>query len=144
MPTAGLLLWLKLRKIRSVIIYFVSAANLVCYMIWVGAMVLINSPIFFRWSTEFKDLDPIFFTAATLTFVEGPLLATVGSFIPLIISVIAKPGEHRFFIPANLLMSILWASSIIAPIQATRESSIGGIRGAEIADCENLSENFEN
>jgi hypothetical protein len=115
MPAAGLLWWLKLRKIRSVIIYFVSGANLVCYMIWVGAMVLINSPIFYRWSTEFKDLKPILYTTAILTFVWFPFVATVGSFILLTTTLIAKPGEHRFLVPANLLMFILWATSIIAP-----------------------------
>jgi len=114
-PAAGLLWWLKLRGIRSVIIYFVSGANLVCYMIWLGAMVLADSPIFYRWSSESKDLDVIFFMTPTFLFVLCPLAATAGSFILLITTLIAKQGEHRFLVPANLLMLILWATSIIAP-----------------------------
>jgi hypothetical protein len=114
-PAAGLLWRLKLRGIRSVIIYFVSGANLVCYMIWLGAMVLAHSPIFYRWSSESKDLDVIFFMTPTFLFVFCPLVATVGSFILLITTLIAKQGEHRFLVPANLLMLILWATSIVAP-----------------------------
>jgi hypothetical protein len=114
-PAASLLCWLWLRKIRSVILYFASCANLGCYLLWLGTMVTVRSPIFYRWSSESKNLDFVLFVIPAFTFVLWPLFATVGSFILLIASCMAKQGERRFLVPANLLMLILWASSIVAP-----------------------------
>ena len=115
-PAVGLLWWLKLRKIRSVIIYFISGANLVCYLLWLGAIGIVGSPSFYRWSSESKDhLRIVLSVIPPLTLVVIPPAATVGSFIFLITSFVARPGEHRFLLSANLLTLILWASSMIAP-----------------------------
>lgn len=115
-PAAGLLLWLKLRKIRSVILYFVSVADILCYSLWLGAITLIGSPTFYRWSSGSKvDLRIALSATASLMLFVVPLAATVGSFILLITSFISKPGERRFLVPANLLTLILWGSSLIAP-----------------------------
>ncbi len=114
-PAAGLLWWLKLRKIRSVIIYFISGANLVCYLLWLGATGIIGSPSFFRWSSESTDLRFVLSVISSVTLLVIPIAATVGSFFMLMMSFIARPGERRFLVPANLLSLILWASSMIAP-----------------------------
>jgi hypothetical protein len=99
-PAAALLVWLKLRKVRSVILYALSASNLLCYPLWLGAISL-------------RAAAP--FVAAPFVLVAIPLAATAGSFLMLIATIFAKPGEHRFLVPANLLMLILWGSSMVAP-----------------------------
>jgi hypothetical protein len=114
-PAAGLLLWLKLRKIQSVIIYFVSMASLFCYLLWLGATMFVGSPSFFRLSSESKDLQIVLGAFGSFTLFAIPVAASVGSFILFIASFIAKPGEHRFLVPANLLTLVLWASSMVAP-----------------------------
>ena len=115
-PAAGLLWWLKLRKIRSVIIYFISLANLVSYLLWLGAMLIVTSPSFYRWSVESKgNLRVVLSVIPPLMFLASPFAAAAGSFILLITSLIAKPGELAFLVPANLLAFILWGFSMIAP-----------------------------
>jgi hypothetical protein len=116
LPAATLLGWLKFRKIRSVIIYFISLANLVSYLLWLGAMLIVTSPSFHHWSLESKgDLRVVLSVIPPLMFFAIPFAAAVGSFILLITSFIAKPGELAFLVPANLLAFVLWGFSMIAP-----------------------------
>jgi hypothetical protein len=110
-PAACLLLWLKFRKTQSPIIYFVSSANLVCYLLWLGAMVILHSPNFYRWYSEFKDL---YFVPAFVVFIL-PFVAVFASFILLIACLVLRPREQLFLAPANLLLLILWGSSITWP-----------------------------
>lgn len=114
-PAAGLLWLLGRRNARSAILYFVSCVTLFCYILWSGTVAVVLSPSFARWSSELKKPDLAFSNIPLLVFIFLPLSATICSFILLIASCWAEPGEHRFLIPANLLMFILWVTSIIAP-----------------------------
>jgi hypothetical protein len=108
LPAASLLVWMWLRKIKSVIIYLFSSANLVCYLLWFGAMVVLHSESFYRWWSEFKDLHLI----SAFVVVLCPLVAVLASFILLVACIVPKPREQLILFPANLLMLILWGSSI--------------------------------
>lgn len=111
LPAAGLLWWVWIRKISSVIIFSFSSTSLVCYLLWLGAMVILHSQNFYRWWSEFEGLH---FVAAFVVFL-CPLVAVLVSFILLVACIVPRPREQLFLFPANLLMLILWGSSITWP-----------------------------
>ena len=107
-PAAGLLWWAWLRKVKSAITYTMISANLVCYLLWVGAMVILLSPNFYRWYSEFKVL----YLVPVFVVVLWPLAGVLVSFILLVACIVPRPRERLFLVPANLLLLVLWGSSL--------------------------------
>jgi hypothetical protein len=112
-PAAGLLLWLKIRKPQSPILYFISCTNLFSYTLWLSALSFEHSMAFYRWSTELRNSHFLSYTLPLWAMLFWPFCATVFSFIFVPISITAKPGEHRFLVPANILLFLLWLYSFI-------------------------------
>jgi len=69
----------------------------------------------FRWMLDYKPLVFMFINLPAFLFFIVPFFWTMIAFVLFMVSFGAQPGERRFFVPANLLMLILWASMIVAP-----------------------------
>jgi hypothetical protein len=114
--TASVLLWFwKRRGIKSILLFFLSCANLVCFVVWLA----INGAVYAM--AKSPNLRPMIYNGSsavmaalfTITFL-WPYVATVAAFILFALSYAAQPGEHKFLVPANLLMLVSWASTIVA------------------------------
>jgi hypothetical protein len=114
-PAVVILWYLKLRGIRSRIFNIISCANIVCYLLWLLGMVTVHTPIVYRWISECKPAIPVLMFFSAFLFVLWPIFASMVSFVLFMASFGVQPGERRFFVSANLLMLILWASTIVAP-----------------------------
>jgi hypothetical protein len=109
-PAIAILLFWKTRRIESGALYRASWANAFGYLLWLVAMTttaILSHYSAFRWMV-FSPLP------ATLAFFL-PFLACVGSLLLCLLCVRAKQIERLFVALPNLLMLILWVSSIVAP-----------------------------
>jgi len=109
-PTiVALLVWKKLR-VESKTFYQFSWANPICYLLWILAIgstnILIHS-VKSSWIT-FSMLP------ASVAFI-WPFFAAFGSLCLCLLCGRANPKEQAFVLLPNLLMLILWGSSIVAP-----------------------------
>ena len=107
-PAIAILLFWKRRRVESVALYRASWANPFGYLLWLIAM---NTTAVLSHSTAFRWMV---FLPATLAF-PLPLLSCVGSLFLCLLCVRAKQVERMFVALPNLLMLILWTSSVVAP-----------------------------
>ena len=98
------------------VFYFVSSANLVCYLLWLGVVVAGYHPSTHRHISEYSErLALAYMSLGSLMVFVWPIFASMVSFVLFAASFGSEPGERRFLIPANLLMFILWVSLIAMP-----------------------------
>ena len=109
-PTIIVLLLWRRKGVERRTLYQASWANPFAYLLWLAAMILVailfHRPRFLWISST---LVP-----ASLAFAY-PLLLSFGSLILCVLCVRAKQKEQPFIILSNLLMLILWVSSVVAP-----------------------------
>ena len=105
---AGGLLWAwKRRGIKSTILYLLSSASFFCFVVWLA----INGAVYaMAKSPTFRPMiyhgPPAVMAVLFAILVLWPYIAAIGTLILLASSYAAQPGEHRFLVPADLLMQI--------------------------------------
>jgi hypothetical protein len=111
----GLLLFWKCRGIKSILLYFLSCANILCFVAWLS----INGAVYAM--ARSPNLRPMIYygpqavQVGLVVFTYGwPFVASVAAFCLLVVSLLAQPRELPFIVPANLLMLFLWAFTIVA------------------------------
>jgi hypothetical protein len=109
-PAIAILLFWKRRRVESVTLYRASWANPFCYLLWLIAM---NATAIL---SHYTALRWMVFSSLPATLAVGlPFLSCIGSLILCLLCVGAKQVERMFVALPNLLMLILWISSVVAP-----------------------------
>jgi len=106
-PAAVLLLW-KRAGILSKHLYSSSWANVIAYCVWLTLEVLLNR-------IGRIPAAPKLFDALVGFLIGSPLIASSCSLVLIILSLSAERDEKWTMASSNVLMIVLWASSLIAP-----------------------------
>jgi hypothetical protein len=107
-PAGAALLWWKRAGIHSKHLYSSSWANVIAYCIWLTLGVLLNR-------IGRIPAAPKLFDALVGFLIASPLIASFCSLALIILSLFAERSEKWTMGSSNVLMIVLWASSLIAP-----------------------------
>jgi hypothetical protein len=109
-PSVLILLHWRRRGVRSPLLYKLSWVEVGSYLLWllfVAALGFVGSHPTFDWIRGGS-------IPANL-FVFWPMLATMIALALCMFTLAAGKGERGFMVSSNLLMLVLWASSVVAP-----------------------------
>ena len=91
-------------------LYRASWANPVGYLLWLAAVIVVSN---ISHSSAFSWLTFSVLPAGLYFFC--PFSLAVGSLILCLLGIKSKQGEQAFIGVPNLLMLLLWISSVVAP-----------------------------
>lgn len=106
-PASITLVFWKRRRVKARGVYRASGANVLGYLLWLLAGVVM-AMLFHIPAVTFS------FLPATVAFL-WPFVAAIASFVLCLLSIPAEMKEQPFIVLPNLLMLILWISSVVAP-----------------------------